>query len=155
MQQLSYGYDPLGNMTWREDRSGGGFLRETFGYDNLQRLTSTIGQRANGVQEVTFAAGYGLGNNTAFGMGQRGSSSRLARKAAEAEAAGFPHGVSVTTTKPPTGTPCSSASCYALEDQGFAVIHTPTRRDQYHHTVQLPRPVTPEAARAFNETFGR
>ncbi|GMV28340.1 MAG: hypothetical protein AMXMBFR59_04650 [Rhodanobacteraceae bacterium] len=52
MQQLSYGYDPLGNMTWREDRSGVGFLRETLGYDNLQRLTSTIGQRANGVQEV-------------------------------------------------------------------------------------------------------
>ena len=83
------------------------------------------------------------------------SASRLARKSAEAEAAGFPHGVSVSTTKPPPGTPCSSASCSALEARGLKVHHTKTGRDSNHHTVELPKPVTREAADAFNQAFGR
>lgn len=81
VQQLAYGYDPLGNMSWREDRSGGGFLRETFGYDNLQRLTATTGQRAGGVQEQTFVAAYdGLGNNTSHGMGEQAADCHAANE---------------------------------------------------------------------------
>ncbi|MFC4820211.1 toxin TcdB middle/N-terminal domain-containing protein, partial [Dokdonella ginsengisoli] len=46
-QDLSYGYDPAGNMAWRHDRTGsmnyggGRNLREEFSYDALQRLTGS------------------------------------------------------------------------------------------------------------------
>jgi YD repeat-containing protein len=63
LQSLSYQYDPLGNMSWREDRSGGGYLREEFGYDSLQRLTSTYARQANGSAAFVQSASYdGLGN---------------------------------------------------------------------------------------------
>jgi RHS repeat-associated protein len=46
-QDLSYGYDAVGNMAWRHDRTGsmnyggGRNLREEFSYDALQRLTGS------------------------------------------------------------------------------------------------------------------
>lgn len=70
LQNLSYGYDTLGNMTWRIDASGGGYLREDFGYDNLQRLTSSYSTPLTGAPFYTMAANYdGLGNNTGHTMG--------------------------------------------------------------------------------------
>jgi hypothetical protein len=88
------------------------------------------------------------------------STSRLSRQAQDAEAAGFPHGVSVTTpdsnarlARDPED--ASTAARKALEDAGFPVHHTPTKRDPKHHTAQLPKPVMPEDARRFNEVFGR
>jgi hypothetical protein len=83
------------------------------------------------------------------------SASRLGRKSAEVRDVIGVHGVSVSKTRPPVGTPCSSASCASLEARGFEVIHTPTRNDPNHHTVVLPEPVTKEVAKKFNEAFGR
>jgi hypothetical protein len=95
------------------------------------------------------------------------STTRLAKKAAEAEAAGvarngspYGHGVSVTTvfshlrlsTNP---LDASFATKKAFEVAGFEVRHTPTRRDPNHHTVQLPKPVTPDVAARFNIILGR
>jgi hypothetical protein len=37
----------------------------------------------------------------------------------------------------------------------FRVHDTPTRRDTLHRTVELPMPVTAEAAEEFNRLFGR
>jgi hypothetical protein len=88
------------------------------------------------------------------------SASRLGRKAGEAEANGFPHGVSVTTpdannrlANNPSDS--STATRKQIEGAGFPVVHTPTRRDPDHHTVVLPKPVTPADAQRFNEVFGR
>jgi hypothetical protein len=77
---------------------------------------------------------------------------RLARKAAEAEAALGIHGVSVTG-----GTPTAPASLAprALVEQHFRVHDTPTRADPLHCTVELPKPVTQEVADLFNQLFGR
>ena len=83
------------------------------------------------------------------------SASRLGRKSAEAEEKIGHHGVSVSTEKPPPGTPCSSALCSDLEARGFKVRPTPTRNDPNHHTVILPKPVTREVADDFNQAFGR
>lgn len=83
------------------------------------------------------------------------SASRLGRKSAEAESVIGHHGVSVSTTKPPAGTPCSGATCSSLEARGFEVRPTPTRNDPNHHTVVLPNPVTKEVAKDFNDAFGR
>ncbi len=83
---------------------------------------------------------------------------RLTRKAAEAEAQGFPHGVSTTyigdkVTNAMEGV--STATRAALEKVGFGVHNTPTRNDPLHHTIEPPKPVTAEIARLFNLAFGR
>jgi hypothetical protein len=88
------------------------------------------------------------------------SRSRLASQAAQAEAAGFGHGVSVTSPDANDVLaldPADSvqASRRAFEDSGFEVHHTPTGKDSDHHTVVLPKPVTDEAAERFNTVLGR
>lgn len=88
------------------------------------------------------------------------SASRLQRQADAAEQQGFGHGVSVTTpesnarlSRDPTS--ASTATRREFEEAGLPVHHTPTARDPNHHTVELPDPVTPEAAQRFNEILGR
>jgi hypothetical protein len=82
----------------------------------------------------------------------RESAARLARKAAEAEAALGVHGVSVTAGA--AMGPASAASRKAVQ-QHFRVHDTPTRADPLHRTVELPKPVTAEVAAFFNQIFGR
>jgi len=88
------------------------------------------------------------------------SVSRLSKKASEAEGAEFPHGVSVTSlesnerlSRNPADS--SSARKQAFLAAGFSVHPTPTRRDPDHHTVELPKPVTEEIARKFNQVLSR
>lgn len=108
-------------------------------------------------------AGDGGGTLYRRGTGWE-STNRLGNQAQQAENAGFPHGVSVTDAdgnanlaarfnKDPAD--ASPATRQAFEDAGFPVHHTPTRNDPNHHTVELPKPVTPDAARRFNEVLGR
>lgn len=74
LQNLSYGYDTLGNMSWRVDASGGGYLHENFTYDNLQRFTSAYSTPASGPGLYSVTAAYdGLGNNTGHTMGTKPS----------------------------------------------------------------------------------
>jgi hypothetical protein len=82
----------------------------------------------------------------------RESASRLARKAAEAEVVLGIHGVSVTA-----GTPIGAASIAerAEVERHFPVHTTPTYSDPLHRTVELPKPVTEDVAKKFNEVFGR
>jgi hypothetical protein len=82
----------------------------------------------------------------------RESVSRLARKAAEAEKVLGIHGVSVTA-----GIPLGPASESFRADvaKHFRVHDTPTRADPLHRTVELPKPVTDEAAAVLNRLFGR
>jgi len=77
---------------------------------------------------------------------------RLSRKAAEAEAALGIHGVSVTA-----GTPRGPASTAPRPnvEQHFCVHNTSTRADPLHRTIELPKPITQQAADLFNQLFGR
>jgi RHS repeat-associated protein len=69
LQSLNYVYDFLGNVTQRTDQTNGAFVRDTFQYDNLQRLTSMstvdgFGQSTS-VQTMTYDGnGMGPGNIT-------------------------------------------------------------------------------------------
>ena len=82
----------------------------------------------------------------------RESAARLARKAQEAETVLGIHGVS-TTAGAATG-PASAAG--RDEMRKYFVVHdTPTRNDPLHRTIELPKPVTEEVARRFNQLFGR
>ena len=80
------------------------------------------------------------------------SAARLARKAADAEQVLGIHGVSVTAGKPRGE--ASEVARVAVE-QIFIVHDTPTRSDPLHRTIELPKPVTREAATLFNRLFGR
>jgi hypothetical protein len=82
----------------------------------------------------------------------RESVGRLTRKAGEAERALGIYGVSVTA-----GIPRGSAgeSLRTDVEKCFPVHDTPTRSDPLHRTVELPKPLTEQAAAAFNGLFGR
>lgn len=88
------------------------------------------------------------------------SARRLARLAAEAERFGFGHGVSLTTpasnaklAQDPAE--CKSALKSEFKSAGLKVVPTPTRNDPEHHTVLLPKPVTLQIAKAFNDILKR
>jgi hypothetical protein len=95
------------------------------------------------------------------------SARRLADLAAKAELAGaaingvpYGHGVSVSSpeanqrlARDPSD--AVQATRRVFEEAGFEVRYTPTRSDPDHHTVQLPKPVTEEAATRFNTVLGR
>lgn len=95
------------------------------------------------------------------------SAARLAFQASKAEQAGraqngflFGHGISVSSveanqTQARDPTDACQATRGAFEKAGFEVRYTPTSTDNDHHTVQLPKPVTPEVARRFNIVLGR
>lgn len=80
------------------------------------------------------------------------SAEQLAEQAAAAEVKIGIHGVSVTARD--TNAPAGRASRAEVEKQ-FRVHNTPSRRDPLHRTVELPKPVTPDVADAFNRLFGR
>jgi RHS repeat-associated protein len=86
-----------------------------------------------------------------FGKGPE-TAEQLGEQSAKAEAAGFPHGVS-TKLKPRTsGSDKLHRSAPKSEvEQAFPVKQTGS--DPTHHTVILPKPVTPEAAETFNQVF--
>jgi len=77
LQWLRYGYDALGNVMRREDRTGGKALAEIFGYDVMQRLSSSA-VTVNGATTSTAAytydnGGAGPGNITAKSATGNGS----------------------------------------------------------------------------------
>lgn len=82
----------------------------------------------------------------------RESVARLARKAAEAEHLLGIHGVSVTAG---VLSAIASEAERGEVEKHFRVHDTPSRADPLHRTVELPKPVTPEAAELFNRLFGR
>ena len=146
---------------------------------NVQKLrnaNANVADAVGGVKQIKGLLKRGVGkvcgaaasDDTLVRQGKkRESAERLARKAADAEKGGkaqnnvpFGHGVSVTTpesnakfSRDPSD--ASFATRTRLEQAGFEVRHTPTGRDAYHHTVQLPKPVTDEVADRFNTAFGR
>ena len=95
------------------------------------------------------------------------SAQRLARQAAVAASAGtatngMPYGHGVSLSSPAANlilardpADAVQATRRAFEDAGFEVRYTPTVKDDDHHTVQLPAPVTDEIAARFNAVLGR
>jgi len=95
------------------------------------------------------------------------STGRLNKQALAAEKAGFArngvaygHGVSVTTPASNNRLSRNPSDSLAarrkdFEAAGFSIRYTPTSKDNNHHTVQLPKPVTSTDAKRFNELLGR
>jgi sulfite reductase alpha subunit-like flavoprotein len=76
----------------------------------------------------------------------------LAEQAAKAEANGFPHGVSTKQVDELQKTDLNHKVAGKSEvEKAFEVKQT--GNNPKHHTVILPKPVTPEVANLFNETF--
>lgn len=63
---------------------------------------------------------------------------------------GFPHGVSVRSV---SNRPDASVAIRSEVELYFIVRKT--GQDPHHYTVELPHPVTLEAAESFNRLFGR
>jgi len=80
------------------------------------------------------------------------SADRLAAQAAMAESVLGIHGVSTTARRVAAA---GSRALRSVVKLVFPVRETPSRRDPLHRTVELPKPVTPEVAEAFNRLFGR
>lgn len=95
------------------------------------------------------------------GIGQV-SKKKLAEVAAAAERNGFPHGISARAAPGMNGEQLATAfrnrkfvesTVEALEMAGFPVHRTPTAVDSFHVTIELPKPVTEEIAKRFNDLF--
>jgi hypothetical protein len=74
----------------------------------------------------------------------------LARQAGAADASGYPYGISAFAVS--SRADAASVSRSAVE-RHFRVVQT--GRNQLHHTVVLPKPVTEDVARLVNQLFGR
>jgi RHS repeat-associated protein len=83
----------------------------------------------------------------------RESATRLGKKAAESEAKQGVHGVSTTINPAAHNQPGNSTADRSAVEAHFPVQQT--GRDQQHHTVVLPKPVTRQVADLFNKIFGR
>src|SRR5262245_5261178 len=95
------------------------------------------------------------------------SVSRLAMLAERAENSGgaingvpYGNGLSVSSVEADQRTArdpsdAAQATRRAIEEAGFEVRYTPTNNDTDHHSVQVPKPVTPAVATRFNTVLGR
>lgn len=98
------------------------------------------------------AKGAAEGETLLFRRGPRDSQKQLESQAKAAEEKIEVHGVSVSTSSAARdGQVVRCATVAACEAAGFKVHKT--GRDPNHHTVELPKPVTPEIARKFNDVF--
>jgi hypothetical protein len=73
----------------------------------------------------------------------------LSTQVAAAQAAGFPHGVSVPFFS--NAPPGSRSAPVSIAEAAFEIRQTGNRPN--HYTVILPNPVTPETTTIFNKIF--
>ena len=87
--------------------------------------------------------------------GGKESATRLGRLAQESleNAEEMIHGIS-TTAGEVNPERASSTLARDVVEQNFPVHDTPTGADPLHRTVELPNPVTPEVAKAWNQMWG-
>jgi hypothetical protein len=114
---------------------------------------AAAGKAAAGVRETPpgSAAKGGEGHLVRFGSGPE-TAEGLAADAARAEANGFPQGVSTRLKPRISGSDKAHRSAPMAEVQESFPV-TQTGKDPRHHTVELPKPVTPEVAEKFNSVF--
>jgi hypothetical protein len=86
-----------------------------------------------------------------FGKGPE-TAEQLATDAARAESAGLPHGVSTKQVGRVSGTDNAHRAAPKSEVEKHFTVQQ-TGKNPAHHTVHLPKPVTPEAAKKFNALF--
>ena len=119
------------------------------------RATQTAAHGIEAARGVEAAAkGVGEGEKLLFRRGASDTKALLQRDALAAEnnpAIGI-HGVSVSTN--PAARPgqvVRCATCTSVEAAGFKVQQT--GGNPAHHTVELPKPITPDVVRTWNELF--
>ena len=96
--------------------------------------------------------GAAQGAKLLFRRGASDTKALLQRDAQAAENALGIHGVSVSANPAAkAGQVARSATCSSIEAAGFKVEQT--GKDLNHHTVELPKPITPDVVRTWNELF--
>lgn len=104
--------------------------------------------RTGGEAEMGAAQGAKL----LFRRGASDTKALLQRDAQAAENALGIHGVSVSANPAAkAGQVARCATCSSIEAAGFKVEQT--GKDLNHHTVELPKPITPDVVRTWNELF--
>ncbi|MDP3086177.1 MAG: RHS repeat-associated core domain-containing protein, partial [Rubrivivax sp.] len=98
------------------------------------------------------AKGAAEGEKLLFRRGASDTKALLQRDAQAAENALGIHGVSVSTNPAAkAGQVVRCATCSSVEAAGFKVQQT--GGNPAHHTVELPKPITPDVVRTWNELF--
>ncbi len=98
------------------------------------------------------AKGAAEGEKLLFRRGAADTKALLQRDAQAAENALGIHGVSVSTNPAAkAGQVVRCATCSSVEAAGFKVQQT--GGNPAHHTVELPKPITPDVVRTWNELF--
>jgi len=152
---------------WSEDRREFVPAGELQNGENLRtlsgRLATVTGTRARTAfvavhnlevnqEHVYHVTGEGILTHnqylTRFGNGPE-TLETLAEKAAQANAAGFPHGVSTRLSSRMDGR--HRNALLSEVEEVFPVTQTGSKLS--HHTVELPEPVTPQIVDQFNELF--
>jgi RHS repeat-associated protein len=104
------------------------------------------------VDEALTAKGAAEGEKLLFRRGAADTKALLQRDAQAAENALGIHGVSVSTNPAAkAGQVVRCATCSSVEAAGFKVQQT--GGNPAHHTVELPKPITPDVVRTWNELF--
>jgi RHS repeat-associated protein len=103
-------------------------------------------------KEALAAKAAGEGEKLLFRRGAYDTKALLESQAVAAEKIIGVHGVSVSTSPAAkAGQTVRCATCSEVEAAGFKVKQT--GRDPSHHTVELPKPITSDVARTWNELF--
>jgi len=96
--------------------------------------------------------GAAEGEKLLFRRGPMDTKKLLESQAQAAENALGIHGVSVSTSSAAkAGQVVRCATCSSVEAAGFGVQQT--GKDPNHHTVELPRPITSDVVRIWNDLF--
>ena len=116
--------------------------------------TDFLSFRRMGTKAAKSVVKAAKGGDKLFRRGERDSSKLLKNqaKAAEESKIGI-HGVSVSSSSATSkaGQVVRCATCKDIESAGFKVHKT--GRDPNHFTVELPKPVTKEVSKRFNDVF--
>ena len=143
----------MGYMSFRDNiRTGNTMAAIT---DGVGMVADVVGAALPGVPGF---AGLGIkayreaGEKILYRRGSIDSKKLLTDQAKLAEEKIGIHGVSTSTSAAAKeGQAVRCATCKSVEDAGFKV--TQTGKDPNHYTVELPKPITSEVARTWNDLF--
>ncbi|NKI97765.1 RHS repeat-associated core domain-containing protein, partial [Rhizobacter sp. SG703] len=127
-----------------------GVLKATMAIIRVEKVVVEAGSALKA--EALASKGAAEGEKLLFRRGPMDTKKLLESQAQAAENVLGVHGVSVSTSSAAkAGQVVRCATCSSVEAAGFKVQQT--GKDLNHHTVELPKPITPDVVRIWNELF--